>query len=63
MKKQAPEELAKYKLYTLTELEPILGLTHVTLLNYVNSGKLKAVKIGGKWRVSEQALKDLIKGK
>jgi excisionase family DNA binding protein len=63
MKKQAPEELVKYKLYTLTELEPILGLTHVTLLNYVNSGKLKAVKIGGKWRVSEQALKNLIKGK
>ena len=61
--KKAPEELNKYKLYTLTELEPILGLTHVTLLNYVKTGKLKAVKIGGKWKVSETALKELIQGK
>lgn len=59
----APNEIKKYKVYTLTELEPILGLTHRTLLSYVKDGRLPAVKIGGKWKVSEQALKDLVKGR
>ena len=48
--------------YTLTELEPILGVTHRTLLTYVTSGRLKAVKIGGKWKVSEENLKKFING-
>lgn len=48
--------------YTLTELEPILGVTHRTLLTYVSNGKLKAVKIGGKWKVSEDNLKKFING-
>ena len=61
--KQASEELKKYKVYTLTELEPILGLTHRTLLTYVKDGRLPAKKIGGKWKVSEKDLKNLVKGK
>lgn len=48
--------------YTLTELEPILGVTHRTLQNYVKSGKLKAVRIGGKWKVSEDTLRKFING-
>jgi hypothetical protein len=62
-KQTVPEELRKYKMYSLKELEPILGLTRVTLLNYVNNGTLPAVKVGNKWMVSEQALKDLVKGR
>ena len=59
------ERLAKmeaFKLYTLSELEDILGVTHRTLLEYVKKGKLKARKIGGKWRVTEQNLKLFING-
>ncbi len=49
------------KLYSLTEIEPILGVTHRTLLNYVKEGKLKgAKKIGGKWKISEENLKKFI---
>ena len=54
--------LEAFKLYTLTELETILGVTHRTLLNYVKDGRFKAVKIGGKWKVSEENLKAFING-
>ncbi len=50
------------KLYTLSELEPILGLSHVTLRTYVKQGKLKGTKLAGtgKWKVSEDDLRDFI---
>ena len=54
--------LGKYRLYTLTELEPVLGVTHRTLLEYVKRGKLKAVKAGGKWKVTEEALQAFVNG-
>lgn len=56
------EELKDYTVYTLTELEPILGVTHRTLLQYVKDKKLKAVKIGGKWKVSKDNLERFING-
>jgi len=48
------------KLYTLTECESILGLSHRSLLRWVTEGKIKAVKIGGRWKVSEDTLKDIL---
>lgn len=57
--KKALDEL---KLYSLTELEPVLGVTHRTLLTYVKDKKIKAQKIGGKWKVSETNLKAFING-
>ena len=61
-KKEKPiaPELEQYKLYTLAELEPVLGVTHRTLLSYVYDGKLKAKIIGGKYRVTQDALRDFI---
>ena len=56
------QSLDTFRLYTLTEIEPILGVSHRTLLDYVGSGKIKAVKIGGKWKVSEENLKAFING-
>ena len=50
------------RLYTLTELEPILGVTHRTLQSYIKDGRLKGVKIGGKWKVSEETLRKFING-
>ena len=50
------------KLFELTELEEALGVTHRTLLEYVRTGKLKAVKVGGKWKVSEANLMSFING-
>ena len=50
-------ELESLKVYTLTEIEPILGVTHRTLLTYIKDGRLKGVKIGGKWKVSGDNLR------
>ena len=51
------------KLYTLQELESILETSTRTLLTYIKQGKLKAVKIGGKWKVSESNLQDFVNGR
>lgn len=58
--KKHTAELDDLKLYTLTEIETVLGVTHRTLLTYVTSGKLKAIKIGGRWKVTKTALKEFI---
>jgi len=50
------------KLFTLTELESVLGVTHRTLQNYIKDGRLKGVKIGGKWKVSEANLTKFLNG-
>ncbi len=44
------------KVYTLEELTELLHLTRRTLYNYIKDGKLKAVKIGREWRVTEETL-------
>lgn len=55
-------ELEELKVYSLTEIEPILGVTHRTLLTYIKDGRLKGVKIGGKWKVSGEHLRKFING-
>jgi len=65
MKKDNTERLAELealKVYTLTEIEGTLGVTHRTLLNYVKSGRLKAVKIGGKWKITAENLAKFLNG-
>ena len=55
-------ELEELKVYSLTEIEPILGVTHRTLLTYIKDGRLKGGKIGGKWKVSGENLRKFING-
>ena len=55
-------ELEELKVYSLTEIEPILGVTHRTLLTYIKDGRLKGVKIGGKWKVSGENWRKFING-
>lgn len=55
-------KLDNITLYSLTDIEPILGVTHRTLLQYVKDKKLKAVKIGGKWKVTEENLQKFLNG-
>lgn len=51
------------RLYTLTECEELLGYTHRTLLQYVYDGKLQARKVGGKWKITEDDLRQFMQGK
>lgn len=60
--KNIDKNVSEIKLYTLEELTDMLNVTVYTLRNYVKSGKLKAAKIGGKWRVSEENLKKFVNG-
>ena len=54
------EILNNYQIFTLTDLETVLRVSHRTLLTYVKDGKLKAFKIGNKSRVTKEDLKDFI---
>ena len=48
------------KLYNLADLEPVLGVSRRTLLSYISNGKLRAFKLGQKWKVTESALAELL---
>lgn len=44
------------KVYTIEELVDLLKVTKRTIYHYIKSGKLKAVKMGKYWRVTQKAL-------
>lgn len=50
------------KIYTKKEVADILGVSERTVWNYIKAGRLKAVKIGGKWKVSDENLKKFVNG-
>lgn len=52
--------MANFTLYKLDEVAEMLDLTKRTLYDYVKDGRLKAVKIGKFWRVSEENLQDFL---
>lgn len=45
------------KLYTVEELTELLHVHRRTLYRYINTGKLKGIKVGGYWRFTEEQLK------
>lgn len=51
------------KVYSLKDLEEVLQVSNRTLLRYIKAGRLKAVKIAGKYVVSESNYSDFISGK
>lgn len=50
------------KFYGIRDIAQGLKVTERTVYNYVRDGKLKAVKIGGKWQVAEDNLRKFLKG-
>ena len=54
------QNLDGLRLYTLTELETVLNVTHRTLQTYIKDGRLKGVKIGNRWKVTEESLRDFL---
>ena len=51
------------KFYTSKEVAEILKLSNYTIGEYIRSGKLKAIKFGRVWRVSENQLKQFLQSK
>lgn len=51
------------KFYTSKEVAEILKLSNYTIGDYIRSGKLKAIKFGRVWRISENQLKQFLESK
>ena len=43
---------ASLKHYSLKEVAELMKVSERTLHNYIKSGRLKAVKFGGRWKVA-----------
>lgn len=56
------KKITEIKMYDLEELSTMLNVTDQTLRKYIKGGKLKAAKIGGKWKVTEENLTKFING-
>ncbi len=55
-----PVQIAGLKLCNLDELSKVLMVNRVTLRGYIEQGRLKAVKIGRSYRVTEENLRDFL---
>ncbi len=53
-----PVKLDNLVLYSILELSQKLGITGATLRAYVKAGKLRGQKMGTKWFVSEESLRE-----
>lgn len=54
--------MSEEKFLNLNEVAERLRVTRQSVYNWVHSGKLKAVKIGREYRVSEAEVKRLLSG-
>lgn len=50
------------KYLTISEVSEILRYDKRTLYRWIQSGKLKASKIGAGWRIKESDLKNIVSG-
>lgn len=53
-----PIKLGEITLYDIMELSKKLNVTPTTLRSYMKKGRLKGQKVGGRWMISEEGLKD-----
>jgi len=57
-----PKTVGSIVLYNQEELHELTGATTEAWRRYLKSGRLKGNKIGGRWYVSEEALKEYMEG-
>jgi len=53
-----PLKIGEIKLYSIAELAKDLKVTKETLRAYLKKGKLKGQKMGTRWYVTEESLKE-----
>lgn len=46
--------------YSLKEIQPMLSVSYRTLQNWVKSGYIPVVKIGGRWKIEERELAEFL---
>ncbi|MGM0505592.1 MAG: helix-turn-helix domain-containing protein, partial [Bacteroidota bacterium] len=57
-----PRNVGDLTLYSIDDLHELLGVSKVTLRMYLREGKLRGRKLGVKWFVTEEALRDYFDG-
>ena len=57
-----PKKLGDITLYSLLELSKKFDITTATLRTYIQQGRIKGQKFGGRWYVSENSLKLFFEG-
>lgn len=50
------------RLYTLAEVEALTTVTRRTLYNWIDDSYLRAVKVGGRWKVSASEIERITQG-
>jgi len=58
-----PRQVGDLKLYDIKELAEQLGVAQDTIRNYLKAGRLAGQKLGTRWYVSEDALRDYFNSK
>ena len=62
MKVNIGNEPGSVNMYHLVELAGLLHVSHRTVQRYLKAGRIRAVKIGGKWMVSDENLRAFLNG-
>lgn len=57
-----PRKIGNLTLYSVDDLHELLGISKLTLRAYLRDGKLKGRKLGVKWFVTEEALRNYFAG-
>ncbi len=55
-----PIQVEDITIYNVKEISEIIGITQVTIREYIRKGKLRAKKIAGEWRITGDALRDFL---
>lgn len=50
-------------MYNVKEIAQILEVTPRTVMRYIADGKLKCVKVGGKWKITKENLEAFCNGR
>lgn len=50
-------------MYNIKEMAQILEVSPRTIMNYIKDGKLKCVKVGGKWKITKDNLEAYCTGR
>lgn len=50
------------KFYTTRQVAELLGLTQLTVYNWIDAGKLKAYKVNQRWMIEQKDVENLVYG-
>jgi len=60
---EMPKEVLGVELYSTTEVAKALDVTERSVYQYIKDGRLKGVKYGRSWHISEANLRAFLEGK